>query len=167
MTRMSVAFEFLSDPAEIARVIFDGAEGIAVDHLVYHYFVMPVRLRIGGSELLSETSQIVSPWSRLALINTCVVFKDALANLDAFGRAAFDPGERGGDALILVLDGDAVNASDIDGSTGTASLDALRLAILRFDRTAREYILREVPQLERHPEVGSWLIGMQREPWPE
>lgn len=140
------------------------------------YFVMPVRLRVGDEEMLeTETTERVflgrpgrpdllisgsqsrSPWMMLPLLSVAVLAPARLDEARRNGSSSYDLPGTGLRLLLLAKGDDICIESEVNGRRACASYAELRDEFDRFATEVRRVILRELPELGKHPYWGPWL----------
>lgn len=117
------------------------------------YFVMPVRVYVGGTDVLAMNSGAARP---LPLIGFATDLRLALEQLEAGRR--MDVYLAGGDELSLCLQDDLIEIQRVpDGQIAKVARSELRAAARSFSARVRATLLQRVPELRSHPNWLDWF----------
>lgn len=172
-----VLLEFQVDEAAFREAEEANPAAIGAAVVEQTYLVMPVRLRVGGTELLelppspaqglwiSEPGGITlpprpdgavqSPWRSLPLLHVAVEGLAQVRQARARGSATYHL--PGGGWLRFEVAGENVLVTSDLGQTAVATIAALVQAFEEFAAAVRAALRQRLPELSRHPYWGRWL----------
>ena len=160
-SRIPVVLEFCIDE----RVLEEDLEvylksSLSRDALDVTYFIMPVRLAIGGVEMLEWSGPDAGPpsvWCDLCLLDLAAGGLECVRSLEDNTQATYSSLE---DARELKLQrhGDTVRVhSPRNGHEATAGYEDLLNAFEAFARNVKQTLLKALPELRNDEYWGAWF----------
>jgi hypothetical protein len=124
--------------------------------LGHFYFVHPVALRVGGTELFGLPDR---PFTNLALLHVAIGLTTALTNCVRHGESQFELLVGAGNALTLRCAGGMVELAGPYGAVASDTIEDLQSAVRAFSDDVREFLLTEFPELVEDRTYGWWFRG--------
>lgn len=168
------------EPAEPALRQAVETDLLAIDSLslLADYFRLPIRLRVGETELFEQPRQGLrliwtnqpgsavrppaggepqpSRWLALPLLDFALMARETVRDLPESGETTLDADYH--DLLEFRLDGDRVWLySHANGQGAAVPYPELRQAFEQFAERVGAYLARELPQLVQRPEWAQWF----------
>ena len=163
-----IILEFKCDSLVMEKAKEINLESVDSTSLSRELFVMPVHLRIDDVELLEISTQFgraVTDWPFLPIVDVATYGLEMVYDAWQNGLSEIWISETGLRLSLEREDDKITIRSRSRGYVCTVPHEELRRAFEDFAREVRETLIKEAPELTKHPYWGGWFRGEVKTPW--